>query len=202
MMFGGVIRPATRGARLEHMDENCLNGFSSHIVRDGSFVGVVGENEAVVMAAVKKLRSACRWKEAALLPDEDNLAAFLKSGPHETISVESDQLPAPTPTDLHLRATYSRPFLAHASMAPSCAVAQWNDSEHITVWSHSQGIFRLRAAIADTLGLAHGRSSSAMSRTQAVTATTGRTTRRSTRSCWRAMYPVVPCRCCGPAATS
>ena len=156
MMFGGVIRPATRGARLEHMDENCLNGFSSHIVRDGSFVGVVGENEAVVMAAVKKLRSACRWKEAALLPDEDNLAAFLKSGPHETISVESDQLPAPTPTDLHLRATYSRPFLAHASMAPSCAVAQWNDSEHITVWSHSQGIFRLRAAIADTLGLAHG----------------------------------------------
>lgn len=154
LMFGGIVRPPTRGARLEHIAENCLNGLPVHIVRDGSFVGVVGENEAALMAAVEKLRSACRWKEAALLPDEDNLVAFLKSGPHETISVESGRLPEPTPADLHRRATYSRPFLAHASMAPSCAVAQWDDSEHISVWSHSQGIFRLRAAIADTLGLA------------------------------------------------
>ena len=156
LMFGGIVRPTTRGACLEQVDEESLTGLPVHIVRDGSFLGVVGEDEATVMAAVERLRSACRWKEAALLPDEDNLAAFLRSGPHETIPLEDDQLPESTPAARRLRASYSRPFLAHASIAPSCAVAQWGDGDEVTVWSHTQGIFRLRAAIADALGLAAG----------------------------------------------
>jgi len=40
-------------------------------------------------------------------------------------------------------------------MAPSCAIARW-DGDSVTVWCHSQGIFLLRAAIADGLGLAAG----------------------------------------------
>ena len=155
LMFGGIIRPPTRDARLEQVDEDSVTGLPVHVVRDGSFLGVVGEDESAVMAAVERLRSACRWKEAALLPDEDDLAAFLKSGPHEEIPVHEEHLPEPTPAHRRLRASYSRPFLAHASIAPSCAVAQWEDDDHVAVWSHSQGIFRLRAAIADVLGLAH-----------------------------------------------
>ena len=54
-----------------------------------------------------------------------------------------------------LTAEFTRPFLAHASMAPSCAIARW-DGESVTVWSHSQGIFLLRAAIAAGLGLDAG----------------------------------------------
>jgi CO/xanthine dehydrogenase Mo-binding subunit len=52
-----------------------------------------------------------------------------------------------------LRATYSRPFLAHASIAPSCGLARWNTGDRLEVWSHSQGITPLRDAIATTLGL-------------------------------------------------
>ena len=51
-----------------------------------------------------------------------------------------------------LAAEFSRPFIAHASMAPSCAVARW-DGDAVTVWSHSQGIFALRGALAAGLGL-------------------------------------------------
>ncbi len=51
-----------------------------------------------------------------------------------------------------LTAEFTRPFLAHASVAPSCAVARW-DGGSVTVWCHSQGIFLLRAAIAAGLGL-------------------------------------------------
>ena len=36
-----------------------------------------------------------------------------------------------------------------------CAIACWNGAS-VTVWSHSQGIFPLRAAIAAGLGLAAG----------------------------------------------
>src|SRR5581483_4541866 len=42
------------------------------------------------------------------------------------------------------RAAYTRPYLAHASIAPSCALAQWNDGR-LHVWSHTQGIYNLRA---------------------------------------------------------
>jgi CO/xanthine dehydrogenase Mo-binding subunit len=54
-----------------------------------------------------------------------------------------------------LTAEFSRPFLAHASVAPSCAIARW-DGDSVTVWCHSQGIFLLRAAIAAGLGLEAG----------------------------------------------
>jgi CO/xanthine dehydrogenase Mo-binding subunit len=54
-----------------------------------------------------------------------------------------------------LTAEFTRPFLAHASVAPSCAIARW-EGDSVTVWSHSQGIFPLRAAIAAGLGLEAG----------------------------------------------
>ena len=44
-----------------------------------------------------------------------------------------------TPTRT-LTAEFTRPFLAHASVAPSCAIARW-DGDSVTVWCHSQGIY-------------------------------------------------------------
>src|SRR4029450_800946 len=48
---------------------------------------------------------------------------------------------------------YSRPFLAHGSIAPSCGVAVWPAPDRVDVWSHSQGVFPLSRAIAAALGL-------------------------------------------------
>ena len=45
-----------------------------------------------------------------------------------------------------LRREYSRPFVAHASMAPSCAIAQWSDGR-LHIWTHSQGVYNLRAEL-------------------------------------------------------
>src|SRR6202165_2951457 len=41
---------------------------------------------------------------------------------------------------------------AHASIAPSCAMAQWN-RERVRVWTHSQGVYFLRADLALVLRL-------------------------------------------------
>lgn len=46
----------------------------------------------------------------------------------------------------------SRPFILHGSVAPACGLAQMRDGT-LTVWTHSQGIFPLRAQIARSLGL-------------------------------------------------
>jgi CO/xanthine dehydrogenase Mo-binding subunit len=50
-------------------------------------------------------------------------------------------------------AIYTKPYLAHASISPSCGLALF-DNGHLTVWTHCQGVFPLRGALARTLKLA------------------------------------------------
>jgi CO/xanthine dehydrogenase Mo-binding subunit len=150
-LSGRVLRPPSPGARLLHVDGGRLADLDVQLVRDGSFVGVVGADEAEVMRAVKVLRDATTWEESDSLPDEDDLSTFLRSGPHETIEVLTPEGPAPEGHTI--QATYSRPFLAHGSMAPSCGIARWNDDGTLSVWSHSQGIHGLGAAIARALDI-------------------------------------------------
>src|SRR5205823_4951755 len=51
-----------------------------------------------------------------------------------------------------LQAEYRKPFICHASIGPSCALARM-EGERLEVWSHTQGIFGLRQEIAMVLRL-------------------------------------------------
>ncbi|HWM73572.1 MAG TPA: molybdopterin cofactor-binding domain-containing protein [Nocardioides sp.] len=146
LLHGRVLRPPSVGARLVDLASDWTSP-GVELVRDGSFAGVIGEREVDVDRALERLERDCRWDEQDLLPDEDDLPAWLREGPHEEIPVCEEE-PAPGTHS----ATYSRPFLVHASIAPSCGMAQW-DTDAVRVWSHSQGIHGLRAAIAAALGL-------------------------------------------------
>jgi len=141
-LYGRVVRPPSPGARLISVDATIPS-----TVVDGSFLGVVAPSELLAARAAEALARSARWEESDTLPDEEELPAFLRGGPLETTTVVSDPFAEAT----H-RATYSRPFLAHASIAPSCAVAQW-DGDTVRVWSHTQGPHPLRRAIAQALGL-------------------------------------------------
>lgn len=149
-LFGRVVRPPSPGARLLTADASAAEGLT--VVRDGSFLGVVGPDEAAVVRAAARLAAAAAWAEQDLLPDEQDLDKFLRAGPHQTTGVADDGA-APPPGDRRLSATYSRPFLAHASIAPSCGVAVWTAADRVQVWSHSQGVHPLGRAIAQALGL-------------------------------------------------
>ncbi|HST64325.1 MAG TPA: molybdopterin cofactor-binding domain-containing protein [Mycobacteriales bacterium] len=155
--FARVIRPPSPGARLVSVPP--ADGLT--LVRDGDFLAVAGPDEATVVRVADRLREGAVWAEVDGLPDEDDLGAFLRAGPHETIPVADDAADAGSGTagpvqGTPVRATYSRPFLAHASMAPSCAVAIWPPDGPVEVWSHSQGIGNLARAIAAALGLEPG----------------------------------------------
>ncbi|MFI5889905.1 molybdopterin cofactor-binding domain-containing protein [Actinoplanes sp. NPDC051513] len=162
LLFGRVVRPPSRGARLVEVDAAVPEGFT--LVRDGSFLGLVGPDEATVVRAAEALRRGTRWAEHDSLPNEEELDKFLRSGPHETITVVDDDTDttggrgdhAHASGDRVVRATYSRPFVAHASMAPSCGVALWHGDGRVDVWSHSQGVHPLGRAIAAALGLEPG----------------------------------------------
>ena len=49
-----------------------------------------------------------------------------------------------------LEATYTKPYLAHASIGPSAAIAEFKDGK-LSVWTHSQGVFPLRAELVKAL---------------------------------------------------
>ena len=48
-----------------------------------------------------------------------------------------DELP-PASAGTVVQASYSRPYVAHASMGPSCALAEFRNGQ-LEVWSHTQG---------------------------------------------------------------
>jgi CO/xanthine dehydrogenase Mo-binding subunit len=102
------------------------------------------------------LSAGAAWTERETLPHSATLPDWLKTQPVET-KVVDERAAASAPEAAHtLRARYSRPYLAHASIGPSCALAQWQ-GDALQVWCHSQGVYNLRADLAVALGLAADR---------------------------------------------
>ena len=79
-------------------------------------------------------------------------AEWLKAQPAELTVIDAEPRPAPPDRKRTIRRQYSRPYIAHGSIAPSCAMAQWTGNR-VHVWTHSQGVYLLRADLALVLKL-------------------------------------------------
>ncbi|HEY3685200.1 MAG TPA: molybdopterin cofactor-binding domain-containing protein [Streptosporangiaceae bacterium] len=150
-LHGRVVRPP--GATLVDVDPDTVEVRA--VVRDGGFLGVVADDEHAADTAARRLAESARWKREETLPDEDDLPGYLRAGPTDDTVVDESGRADPAGVVRTLAATFNKPYLAHASMAPSCAVARW-DGGTATVWTHSQGVHPLRRAIASVLGLDAG----------------------------------------------
>jgi CO/xanthine dehydrogenase Mo-binding subunit len=154
MLHGRIARPPSRRARLDTLDEDearALPGVAA-VVRDGSFLGVVAEREEQAIRAQRRLARNARWVETAALPESTDPRYLLgMKAEDELISEKSDAPPEPR-TAQRLEAEYTRPLIAHASIGPSCAIALFDNGKY-TVWTHSQGIFPLRADLAKVLAV-------------------------------------------------
>jgi CO/xanthine dehydrogenase Mo-binding subunit len=155
MLHGRVLKPASPSAKLTSLDEGAARAVAGviAIVRDGSFIGVVADTEPAAEAGLAALRKGAVWGAGDALPDETKLATWLKSQPAETTTVDERKAAAPAQVARTVRRQYSRPFIAHASMAPSCAIAQWTGADKVEVWSHCQGVYGLRLDLSLALGL-------------------------------------------------
>jgi nicotinate dehydrogenase subunit B len=158
LLFGRVLRPPSRGATLLTVDETRARAVTGvvAVVRDGSFLGVVAEREENALRGLEALRADCTWQERDTLPADGDLAAFLSGSPSGTVVLRDDRADGDqedqSPARRQVRARFLRPYLAHASIAPSCGIARW-DGDRLAVWSHSQGIYSLRKEICRSLGL-------------------------------------------------
>jgi CO/xanthine dehydrogenase Mo-binding subunit len=140
MLHGRVVRPPHQFSKLISIEE--IKG----MVRDGSFVGVLAEREEDAIAAMKKLRARAKWAPGPETPA--NWAEWLKANVAQDIVSKELADPAAKARDVkRLQASYAKPPIAHASIGPSCALAQMKGGR-LEVWTHSQGIFNLRKELA------------------------------------------------------
>ena len=102
------------------------------------------------------LAKSARWGETMSLPPTgEALYKQLMSSPAPGETVVEKTSPSASAPAKTLEALYTRPFQCHGSIGPSCAVAQW-EGQKLTVWTHSQGVFPLRADLAKVFGLKPG----------------------------------------------
>jgi len=116
------------------------------VVRDGSFLGVIAEREEQAVWAREELARACSWQAGpeTARPGQSVRASQIAPAKVETIGVKQAPLLASAPKVIE--AAYTKPYMAHASIGPSAAVAEFKDGK-LTVWTHSQGVFPLRTEI-------------------------------------------------------
>jgi len=145
-LHGRVLRAELAHATLVELNEERARKVEGlvAIVRDGNFAGVVCETEAGAEAALAALRKGAKWSSRETLPDEETLAEWLKQQPAELAVIASKKTASPAPSARTVKRQYSRPYIAHGSIAPSCAMAQW-DGDRVRVWTHSQGVYLLRS---------------------------------------------------------
>src|SRR5258707_15181240 len=148
MLHGRVLRPELAAAKLVNLSEDGARAVAGlvAIVRDGNFTGVISETEDGAEAALKALRKEVIWSSGEALPDEDRLAQWLKVQPSESTVIDTKTASGKRAKVRTIRRQYTRPYLAHASIAPSCAIAQWT-GERVHVWHHSQGGYFCLAAL-------------------------------------------------------
>ncbi|MEH2550708.1 nicotinate dehydrogenase subunit B [Bradyrhizobium sp. AZCC 2262] len=151
MVHARVVRPPSYGAQLTECDTSAVEKLPGvvKIVRDGNFLAVVAEKEFQSIKAMNALAAATKWKETASLPKQDDLLAVLTSLPSQNTTI-FERSNASATGQKTLEAIYTRPYQAHGSIGPSCAVAQFVDGA-MTVWTHTQGVYPDRQGIAEML---------------------------------------------------
>lgn len=161
LLHGRVLRPPAPQAKLLKLDADAAQQMPGvkAVVRDGSFVGVVADTEWHAELALRRLRELALWEEAGpQLPDETQLVAWLKNTTSELVLVDERKTSQPIERARTIKRGYSRPYIAHASIGPSCAVAQFtpagSDAPRLRVWTASQGIRNLERDLALTLNMA------------------------------------------------
>jgi nicotinate dehydrogenase subunit B len=153
MLHARILRQPARDAKLTSVDEAAVRRAARgdfQVVRVGDFVAFVGEDETVVQRAAVAGPAHAKWANVRQLTPSQQEAAWYATQPSDDRFVGDPVSEAITGEVV--TATYSRPFVAHAAMAPSCGLAEYRDG-HLEVWSHTQGVYPLRNTIADILGL-------------------------------------------------
>jgi nicotinate dehydrogenase subunit B len=166
MLHARVIRPPAMGAALVSVDETSIAKLPGvRVVRIESFLAVVAGDEWAAVRASRELKAT--WTEWRGLPGHDNLERYVRDGVVERDQAIVNRGPSGPLGDgeeagaaleaalasarTTLAASYFWPCQSHASLAPSCAVADVR-GDAATIWTSSQVTYGLRATLSRVFG--------------------------------------------------
>ncbi len=154
MLHARLVRPPSSSAKLVSMDESSIKDLPGlvKVVQRGNFIGIVTEREEQAILATQQLK--VEWSETASMPPMADLYTYLRSQPtQDNVLIDDgnvDAVIAGSPHQYH--AEYHQPYHAHASIGPSCAVADVT-KDQITVWCSTPGPYPLRNALSQLIGM-------------------------------------------------
>ncbi|MBL0148900.1 MAG: molybdopterin-dependent oxidoreductase [Ideonella sp.] len=168
MLHGRVVRPPYAGmdagdfvgrslAAVHEASIAHLPGIVKLVVQ-GDFIGIVAQREEQAEAAMQALR--VDWHPFTPLPRLDDLAQAISQHPStpRVVAEHGDVEATLASVAQRLDRTYVWPYQMHASIGPSCAVAEWTTGgpgeRRLTVWAGTQNPHVLRADLAQLTGLA------------------------------------------------
>lgn len=157
MLHGRVVRPPYAGVDAGPFVGTSLIAVDEASVRDipglvavvhiGDFVGVIAEREENAIRAAEQLKVS--WKPTPKLTDLADIETALRTNPStpRTLIDKGDVDAAIAGAAKPMQRTYVWPYQMHASIGPSCAVADFQDGS-IRVWSGTQNPHALRSDLA------------------------------------------------------
>jgi nicotinate dehydrogenase subunit B len=155
MVHARVVRQPQRGATIAAVDEAAIRRAAKgpiEFLREGNFLAILGADETVVEAAAAVAPGMVSWDGLEPLNPAQEEGRWLLQQPTIEQSLGAPPPTQPAPAAQRYEAMFTRMHVAHASIGPSCGLAVYRDGK-LQVWTHSQGVYPLRAALARTLKL-------------------------------------------------
>lgn len=151
MLHARVLKPPVYAATLVSADKAGLpEGIDLFI--DGSFIAVTGKAEYAVMGAAESLAKKLEWKTEPFPCTHEDLPEYIVQISDTTESVTDSGVVDEAGCTV-VTGSFYKPYIMHGSMAPACGIARYDDGR-LQVWSHSQGVYPLRSALAAMTGMA------------------------------------------------
>lgn len=144
MVHARTVSPPAYDARLISLDETALKntGPILKIIKDGSFVAVICEDEYQSIKAQLQLSVLAKWSASQKPTPGKSMPELLKSLTVATNKVKVAPVPFPEEAKA-IKAAYYKPYVMHGAIAPSCAIARYENGL-LEIWTHSQGAYPLR----------------------------------------------------------
>ncbi|MEQ7006982.1 molybdopterin cofactor-binding domain-containing protein [Actinopolymorpha sp. B17G11] len=180
LLHARALLPPTYDAALTSVDVHAAQTMPGvrAVVHDGRLVVVVADREEQAVAGVRRLARSARWEPAPLVDGSDASDDTRRAQPVRQSVVEEPGVTEALAAGRQVHASYAKPHEAHASIAPSAAVAlaavgpgagvepgaevepgagaepgPVPEPAALTVWTHSQGVYPLRRELAALLGV-------------------------------------------------
>jgi nicotinate dehydrogenase subunit B len=160
MLHARMVHPKTLGSTLVSAGEIDKTRFpNAQVVVKGNLVGVVAPTEWEAIRAAQQVASSTKWTDWKGLPGSPNLFKHMREECDwkSTPVTKSDKTrgaaePAIAQAAKKLQATYELPFMKHAPIGPTMALADARPDGTVHIYTHNQNPQALRGEIAQMLG--------------------------------------------------